>query len=112
MKDLGRRFTALVIMLGLPVLLTHPAFADSGSVSQIESFIKSLIDAVAGLAGLIATGFFVVGGLRYITSSGNPNHLEHAKRTIIYSATGLAITIAAYVLTNIVSSLATNAFGG
>jgi type IV secretion system pilin len=112
MKHLGTKLTALVITIGLPILLTGTALADSGSVGQIESFIKSLIDAVAGLAGLIATGFFVVGGFRYITSSGNPTHLEHAKRTIIYSAIGLAITIAAYVLTNIVSGLASSAFGG
>jgi len=37
--------------------------------------------------------------------------LEHAKRTIIFSALGLAITIAAFVLSNIVASLATSAFG-
>jgi hypothetical protein len=112
MKRTSRQLLVLCITLSLPLLLTVPALADSGNVSQVESFIKNLIDAVAGLAGLIATGFFVVGGFRYITSSGNPTHLERAKRTIIFSATGLAITIAAYVLTNIVSGLATSAFGG
>jgi TRAP-type C4-dicarboxylate transport system permease small subunit len=80
-------------------------------VTQVESFIESVIKIVAGLAGLVATGFFVIGGLRYITSSGDPRHLEQAKRTILYSAIGLSITIAAFVISGIVTSLATNAFG-
>jgi hypothetical protein len=100
-----------LIATGMPLILSGSAFAATGSVGQIESFIQSVVQAVAGLAGLVATGFFVIGGLRYITSSGNPEHLERAKRTIMFSATGLAITIAAFVLSNIVTSLATNAFG-
>jgi TRAP-type C4-dicarboxylate transport system permease small subunit len=100
-----------LIVLGTPVVLRGSAFAASGNVGQVESFIQSVIQAIAGLAGLVATGFFVLGGFRYITSSGNPEHLERAKRTIMFSATGLAITIAAFVLSNIVTGLATSAFG-
>jgi hypothetical protein len=99
--------TALIV-IGTPWLIGGSALAASGSVGQIESFIQSVIQAIAGL---VATGFFVLGGFRYITSSGNPEHLERAKRTIMFSATGLAITIAAFVLSNIVTGLATSAFG-
>jgi TRAP-type C4-dicarboxylate transport system permease small subunit len=105
------RFIALYVASGLPFILAQPAFADTAGVSNVESFIKSIITLLAGLAGLIATGFFVVGGFSYITSSGNPEHLDRAKRTIMYSAMGLAITIGAFVLSNIVTTLATNAFG-
>ncbi len=87
------------------------AFAASGSMTQVDSFIKSVITAITGIAGLVATGFFVLGGFKYITSSGNPHNLEHAKRTIVFSALGLAIAIAAFVLSSIVTSLATSAFG-
>jgi TRAP-type C4-dicarboxylate transport system permease small subunit len=97
--------------VGLPLVVAAPAFADAGQVGQINDFIRSVIQALAGIAGLVATGFFVVGGFSYITSSGNPEHLDKAKRTLMYSATGLAITIAAFVISNIVTTLATNAFG-
>jgi hypothetical protein len=105
------RLVSSVVALGLPLLLVTPAFADAGQVGQINNFIRSVIQALAGIAGLVATGFFVVGGFSYITSSGNPEHLDKAKRTLMYSATGLAITIAAFVISNIVTTLATNAFG-
>ena len=66
----------ILIIMGLPWVLSASAFAATADVSQIESFMQSVIQALAGLAGLVATAFFVVGGYRYITSSGNPEHLE------------------------------------
>lgn len=104
------RQLALYITVGLPFVLTQPALA-AGDISSVENFIRSLITLMASLAGLVATGFFVVGGFTYITSSGNPEHMDKAKRTIMYSGLGLAITIAAFVISNIVTTLATNAFG-
>ena len=102
---------SFVIVAGVPFVLTNHAFADSTGVIQVENFIKSVIQVMAGLAGLVATGFFVVGGYQYLSSSGNPEHLSRAKRTLIYSAAGLSIVLAAFVLTNVVTDLATNAFG-
>ncbi len=104
-------FVALFAAFALPLLLTHPALAADANVTQVENFIRSLIKVVAGLAGLIATGFFVVGGFGYITSSGNPERLDRAKHTLIYSGIGLAIVIAAFVISNIITDLATSAFG-
>lgn len=105
------KVVALIMALGMPFLISSPAFAASGDAAQVEDFIRSVIQLIAGLAGLIATGFFVVGGFTYITSSGNPEKLDQAKRTLFYSATGLAIVIAAFVISNIVTTLATKAFG-
>lgn len=100
-----------VITIGLPIVLASPVFAATGDVGQVESFIRNVIKVIAGLAGLVATGFFVAGGFTYITSSGNPEQLDKAKRTLTWSAIGLAIVIAAFVISNIVTSLATQAFG-
>jgi len=106
------RAVALFVALGLPIILAAPVLAAEGNVGQVENFIRSVIKVIAGLAGLIATGFFVVGGFSYITSSGNPEHLDRAKKTLLHSGIGLAIVIAAFVISNIITELATNAFGG
>lgn len=105
------KVVATIVTLGVPFVVTSTAFAATAGVGQVEGFLRNIIQVVAGLAGLVATGFFVVGGFGYITSSGNPEHLDRSKRTLMFSATGLAITIAAFVLSNIVTELATNAFG-
>lgn len=96
-------FTSLVV--------ASPVFAQSADVSKVQNFITNVIQVLVILAGTLASAFFVWGGVRYITSSGNPETLEGAKKTIIYSAVGLTIALAAFVITNIVTQLAQSAFG-
>lgn len=105
------KIVAVFVAIGLPLVCAQSAFAATGDISNVENFIRSIIKVVAGLAGLVATGFFVAGGFTYITSSGNPEQLDKAKRTLTWSAIGLAIVIAAFVISNIVTTLATQAFG-
>lgn len=105
------KLLAIIISLGLPLVLSQSALAQTAGVNQVESFIRNIIQILAGLAGLVATGFFVIGGFGYITSSGNPEHLDRSKRTLLYSAIGLAITIGAFVISNIVTDVASKAFG-
>lgn len=93
------------------LVVVTPVFAQSADVSKIQNFIQNIIQIFVTLSGLIATGFFVWGGVRYITSSGNPEALDGAKKTILYSSIGLAIVLGAFVLSNIVTSVSTTAFG-
>ena len=101
----------LVVAIGAPILISHSAFAADANVTQVENFIRSVIKVIASLAGLVATGFFVAGGFGYITSSGNPETLERSKHTLLYASIGLAIVIAAFVISNIITNLAVSAFG-
>ena len=94
------------------LLSVSPVFAQTtGGVSQIQTFIQSIIQVMITLAGLVAVGFFVYGGFGYKTSSGNPESLDRSKKPILYSAIGLAIVLGAFVLSSIVTQLATTAFG-
>ncbi|MDD3940703.1 MAG: pilin [Candidatus Pacebacteria bacterium] len=94
------------------LLLAMPALAASADVSKIQTFIQSVIQVLVTLAGLVSAGFFVWGGIGYITSSGDPEKLDRAKKTIVYSAIGLVIVLGAFVISTIVTQLATGAFGG
>ncbi len=93
------------------LLFASPVHAATGDVATIETFIKSVILILVKVAGLVSAGFFVWGGFGYITSSGNPEMLDRSKKTIMYSAIGLAVVLGSFVLTNIISDLATGAFG-
>lgn len=96
------------------LITATPVFAQTvqaADVTKVQTFIQSIIQILVTLAGLAAAGFFVFGGIKYITSSGSPEAMEGAKRTIVYSALGLAIALGAFVLSNIISQLATAAFG-
>jgi len=106
-----KKYILLQSLVITSLIVASPVYAATAGVSQVETFINSVIQILVTLAGITATGFFVWGGFRYITSSGSPEQLEGAKKTILYSAVGLAIALGAFVLSNIISSLATTAFG-
>jgi len=108
MKKLMTFSSAFVFFL----LLASPALAVSADVSKIQTFIQGVIQVLVTLAGLVSAGFFVWGGIGYITSSGDPEKLDRSKKTIVYSAIGLAIVLGAFVLSTVVTQLATGAFGG
>jgi hypothetical protein len=110
-RILKKIIISLSFFLSLLFIAT-PAFADAtGGVTQIQSFIQSVVQVFITLAGAVSVGFFVWGGFGYITSSGNPEKLDQSKNTIKYSAIGLAIVWGAFVLSNVVTQLATTAFG-
>ena len=56
------KFVIFFVAVGLPLILAPTAFAATGDISNVENFIRSIIKVVAGLAGLVPTGFFVAGG--------------------------------------------------
>ncbi len=95
------------------LMLPQLAYAQtaSGSVNQIVTFLKSIVGVLSTVGGVIAVIFFAIGGISYMTSSGNPEALERSKKTIVFSAIGLAIVMGAYVFTGIISQLSTAAFG-
>ncbi len=106
-----KKYIFLQSLILTSFIVASPVYAATAGVGQVENFIRNVIQILVTLAGITATGFFVWGGFRYITSSGSPEQLEGAKKTILYSAVGLAIALGAFVLSNIVTSVATTAFG-
>lgn len=111
-----RKFITIASLTIATLFLVNPTFAQTattptGSVTQIVSFIQSIVQVLITIAGTVAVGFFVWGGFGYITSTGHPENLDRSKKTILYSAVGLAVVLGAFVLSGIVSQLATTAFG-
>ena len=104
-----QRLRSLWVSILIVLLSATPAFA-APDLSRVQNFATNVIQVLVTIAGLLAAGFFVMGGIGYITSSGNPENLDRSKRTLVYSSIGLAISIGALVLTNVVSDLATTAF--
>lgn len=57
-----------------------------------------VIDIMVRLAALIAVGFVMYGGIRYITSQGSPDATKSAQNTILTALIGLVIAIIAAVV--------------
>ncbi len=73
----------------------NPVFGPNGVLTKV---IQILV-IIAGVASVIA---IIIGGFKFILSSGDPNNIKSAKDTIIYAIVGLTITIIAQVIVTFV----------
>lgn len=64
--------------------------------------LKDVINVLLYFAGAIAVIMIVVGGIRYITSDGDPGAAGKAKNTIIFAIVGVIIATMSYSIVNFV----------
>ncbi len=69
---------------------------------NIINILVSLLLFAIGISGIIAFIYIIVGGYKYITSSGSPESTESAKKTLMYSIIGLIIVIASFAIVRFV----------
>lgn len=64
---------------------------DSGGALPLVAL--AIVDDLVRLAGLLAVVFVIVGGVKYMTSTGDPGKAKQAIQTIVYALAGLIIAI-------------------
>lgn len=72
------------------------------SIKQVFSWERAagyiaiaIVEMLLRIASLVAVGFVIYGGFRYIASQGEPENAKSARQTIINALIGLVIAIAA-----------------
>lgn len=118
-----RFFNQLIAVLGLVALLAAPTVQANPLYEQIcranpdSTFCREMrgeapqnrlfgpggiVARVVGLLSFVigvgAVVMIIIGGLKYITSSGDPNNTNAAKNTIIYALIGLLIALFAQAI--------------
>ena len=74
--------------------LPNPATADK----DLVAFVQRVINLTIGLAGLVAVGFLIYNGIRYIISGGDEAKVDAATKGIIYAILGLIICFIAVLI--------------
>lgn len=64
--------------------------------------IQDVINILLYVAGIAAVIVIVVGGIRYITSDGDANQANQAKKAIIYAIVGLVAAVFSYAIANFI----------
>lgn len=75
------------------------------TLRQIPCFIKYFSQTLIAIAGSLSVIFVMVGGYRYVLGADEAK--DEAKRTITYALIGLAVSLLAWILVDIVLQLAT-----
>jgi len=70
-----------------------------------SQYLKTFINIILGLSGIMAFINILIGGLQWILSGGEKEALDKAKRRIIHSLIGLGIVFSSYALLYIIRVL-------
>ncbi len=85
-------------------LATNP---EQCSGDDLNTIVRTIINTVIFVVGMLAVVMIILGGVSYATSQGDPNKVNKAKSTIMYGIIGLVICLLAFAIVNfVVSALA------
>jgi len=107
-------FVSSVILLGLVVF---PGFAQVGPIIRnncgflgmnctgaetfggtVQPYVVGVINVVILLMSTVAVIFIVISGIQYITSTGDQEKADRAKRQLLFAILGLIIALSAFVI--------------
>ncbi len=69
---------------------------------KVNSIITTVVNVLSLIVGVVAVIMIIVGGLKYITSSGDSGNVTAAKNTIMYAIIGLVIVALAQIIVRFV----------
>ena len=75
---------------------------DGGSDANAVKVITNVLNAIIAVLGIVAVIFVIVGGVKYMTSAGDPGKVQSAKNTVIYALIGLIVCALAFAIVNLV----------
>jgi hypothetical protein len=111
MKKLVNKATVLALSLLPASVMAYtapPVEIKDPNSTDVKMILNSVIEWILVLVGGIAVLFLVWGGIQYVTSAGNKDKAELAKKTITYAVIGIIIIVLAEVIVNIATGLPTN----
>lgn len=103
MKLLSLALTTILTTLFFPSV----AYAASSAPSEVTAFTGDALTLITIISAASAVFFLIRGGYIYITSSGKPDALEEAKKTIRNSLLGLVIVLASSGLVSLLTGALT-----
>jgi cytochrome bd-type quinol oxidase subunit 2 len=84
--------------------LTGNKACESGSEVSLNGLIETIINIISVIVGVVAVIMIIIGGLKYITSSGDSGNVTSAKNTILYAIVGLVVVALAQFVVRFVLS--------
>ena len=64
--------------------------------------VTAIINVVIGVLGIVAVIVIILGGVQYMTSTGDAGKVKKAKDTILYGVIGLVVCVLAFAIVNFV----------
>ncbi|MBR3236675.1 hypothetical protein IKF92_03300 [Candidatus Saccharibacteria bacterium] len=69
---------------------------------DLKASITGILNGIIAVLGLVCVVVIIIGGVSYMTSSGDSTKVKKAKDTILYGLIGLIICVLAFAVVNFV----------
>lgn len=76
--------------------------AEIGNINNLSDLFNLIINLLFGLGLAIGLIFVIIGGIKFVTSSGDSQKFEEAKNTVIYSIIGILVIVGFQTTINLV----------
>jgi amino acid transporter len=76
-----------------------------GQVNPLQVIVTWGLGLVFAFAGVAALFFLIWGGISWITSGGEKEKIEEARKKIVYAIIGLVVILASFFIINTVGAL-------
>ena len=77
---------------------------DEANNNDLQGNVIAILNAVIGVLSFVCVVVIIIGGVTYMTSSGDAGKVKKAKDTILYVLIGLVVCVLAFALVNFVIS--------
>ena len=77
---------------------------DEANNSDLQGSVIAILNAVIGVLSFVCVVVIIIGGVTYMTSSGDTSKVKKAKDTILYGVIGLVVCVLAFAIVNFVIS--------
>lgn len=96
-------FLAL-LLLSVPLATQAAALYNplGASVNSLPKLINNTIRGLLGLVGAISLIMIVIGGITWMTSAGNADHVRRGRDTLVWAVIGLVAVFLSYAVINFV----------
>lgn len=74
-------------------------------ISDLQLVFGNVVKIALAASGVVLFVLLVIGGLKYITSGGDPKTAESAQKTITYAIGGLLLILASFLILELIRTI-------
>jgi len=79
--------------------------SDPATLKDFEFIFSRILSLATTLAGLVCFIMLIIGGFKYLTSTGDPKQTASAKGTITWAIVGLVIIIGSWFVLQLIEEI-------
>ena len=72
----------------------------TGGEGDLKALVNTILSYFLGFLGFVCVIMVIYGGVLYVTSAGNEENVNKAKKILLYAAVGIIVIMISFALVN------------